>query len=199
MISYFQSHQLYGYFKTCIDKNQLLLSLPFPLVILSQHTPGCWGHEPLWWQLPCLGQPAHPGPGDKVKICFPSWVKEIHPLGLRIVSCNSERYDLQLGHPGGHGEHLPPVHGAVQVHLGVRVGQPCWVSPNYVKVCSGRHSGLSVPLHLGGASVHHGGGEDGEHRAGGVQHTSGEDSLVLGHADREGDIIILGPASQWVE
>lgn len=46
----------------------------------------------------------------------------------------------------------------------------CRVSAHDVEVCTCIDAGLGVPLHLCGASVEHGAGEDGNHGSDGVKH-----------------------------
>lgn len=56
-----------------------------------------------------------------------------------------------------------------------------------------------MPLHLCGAGVRHGTGEDGEDGGLSVEDGVVEDCLVLGDSDGEGDVVVFGPTAQWVQ
>lgn len=81
----------------------------------------------------------------------------------------------------------------------VWVWHSCGVTANNVEVCSSSHPALGVPLDLGGASVEHGRGENGQDSGLGVEDALLQDGLMLLHANAKRNVVVLGPTTQRMQ
>jgi hypothetical protein len=81
----------------------------------------------------------------------------------------------------------------------LRVLKPCGVSPGDEVSSAAVLSARCVPQYLGGATVVHGRGPDGQDGVRGVQSTIIKQCLVLLHSGVEWNIIVLHPATEGVQ
>lgn len=173
------------------------------LVVGGQHLPTFLGHEAWWHRFTGLGSSSHSGSRNKIEVAsvwsLGTW-EELHLLRLLVVSGHLEWKDL---HTVQHWllvlQQLLAVPDVIQVTASLWVLNTSWISASDEVGQAATDSGRGVPQHFSWATVVHWGWPDGKHDVLLWQGAVINEGLMLKHAVEGWDIIILAPATKWVQ